>query len=66
MATSATRTSCAGRDGIVLVDWEEVGSAAPGFDAGWLLAHARVGATGRSHQELLAALIGRPAFLRKT
>jgi aminoglycoside phosphotransferase (APT) family kinase protein len=43
--------------GIVLVDWEEVGSAAPGFDAGWLLAHARIGASGRSHDQCLAALL---------
>jgi glycosyltransferase involved in cell wall biosynthesis len=28
----------------LLVDWEEIGSAAPGFDAGWLLALARTGA----------------------
>jgi hypothetical protein len=26
-----------------LVDWEEVGSAAPGFDAGWMVALARLG-----------------------
>jgi aminoglycoside phosphotransferase (APT) family kinase protein len=32
------------RDRLVLVDWEEVGSAPAGFDAGWLLALARAGA----------------------
>jgi hypothetical protein len=30
-------------DGLILLDWEEVGSAYPGFDAGWLLALNRVG-----------------------
>lgn len=31
-------------DGPILVDWEEVGTAPDGFDAGWLLALARLGA----------------------
>lgn len=43
-------------NGIVLIDWEEVGSALPGFDAGWMLAHARVGAGARSHAEILRVL----------
>jgi len=43
--------------GIVLVDWEEIGSAAPGFDAGWMLARARLGVGMRSHQEVFGALI---------
>jgi glycosyltransferase involved in cell wall biosynthesis/aminoglycoside phosphotransferase (APT) family kinase protein len=41
---------------IVLIDWEEVGSAPPGFDAGWMLAHARVGAGAHSHAEILRVL----------
>jgi aminoglycoside phosphotransferase (APT) family kinase protein len=32
------------RAGLVLVDWEEIGSAPIGFDAGWILALNRVGA----------------------
>ena len=45
-----------GSSGIVLIDWEEVGSAPLGFDAGWLLAHARIGAGVQSHAEILRVL----------
>ena len=41
--------------GLVLVDWEEVGSAAAGFDAGWMLAHATMGAGPRGRVQVLAA-----------
>jgi len=41
---------------IVLIDWEEVGSAPLGFDAGWMLAHARIGAGARSHAEIVRVL----------
>jgi len=38
---------------IKLVDWEEVGSAAAGFDAGWMLALARLGyGPPRSRREM--------------
>jgi len=44
--------------GVMLVDWEEVGSAPVGFDAGWMLALARMGhGPLRSHQEMLAAFV---------
>ncbi|MDQ2955499.1 MAG: glycosyltransferase [Actinomycetota bacterium] len=33
-----------------LIDWEEFGPAAPGFDAGWLLALVRIGADGLDRQ----------------
>jgi aminoglycoside phosphotransferase (APT) family kinase protein len=45
-----------GSSGIVLIDWEEVGSAPPGFDAGWMLAHTQIGAGARSHAEMLRGL----------
>jgi aminoglycoside phosphotransferase (APT) family kinase protein len=39
--------------GVVLVDWEEFGSAPAGFDAGWMLALARMGyGPPRSHREM--------------
>lgn len=44
--------------GVVLVDWEEVGSAPVGFDAGWMLALARMGhSPPRSHREMLTAFL---------
>jgi len=46
-----------GAGGYVLIDWEEVGSAADGFDAGWLLAHARLGAGLRSYGQTKTALL---------
>lgn len=36
-----------------LIDWEEVGVARPGFDAGWLLAQNRAGAGPRLPQPVL-------------
>ncbi len=45
-------------DGVVLVDWEEVGSAPPGFDAGWMLALARLGyGPPQSHDEMVDAFV---------
>jgi len=41
----------------LLVDWEEVGAAAPGFDAGWLLALARIGGIAWHPDELWADLL---------
>ena len=47
-----------GLGGTCLVDWEELGAAAPGFDAGWLLALGRTGAgLPWSHDVLAAALV---------
>ncbi|WP_437587682.1 aminoglycoside phosphotransferase family protein [Sorangium sp. So ce1000] len=40
---------------LVLVDWEEPGSAPPGFDAGWMLALARMGAGPPQGHRVLAA-----------
>lgn len=40
------------REGALLLDWEEVGSAASGFDAGWMMALARLGVGGRHRREL--------------
>jgi hypothetical protein len=34
---------CRTPERLALVDWEEAGSAPAGFDAGWLLAHNRIG-----------------------
>jgi aminoglycoside phosphotransferase (APT) family kinase protein len=34
---------CRTLERLALVDWEEAGSAPAGFDAGWLLAHNRIG-----------------------
>lgn len=46
--------------GLMLIDWEEIGWAAPAFDAGWLLALNRVGAGPRLGQaSLFASLIAR-------
>jgi aminoglycoside phosphotransferase (APT) family kinase protein len=45
-------------DGLVLLDWEEVGSAPAGFDAGWMLALARIG-----HAPLLSYTAMRSEFL---
>lgn len=42
-----------GAQGLALIDWEEVGYARPGFDAGWLLSLNRVGAGPRWQQEML-------------
>ena len=44
--------------GLVLLDWEEIGSAPAGFDAGWMLALARVG-----HAPLLSYQAMRRGFL---
>ena len=46
------------RSRMLLVDWEEIGSAPPGFDAGWMLAHARIGVGVRSYEEMLPVLVG--------
>lgn len=44
--------------GVLLVDWEEVGSAPVGFDAGWMLALARMGhGPPRRPPELLSAFL---------
>jgi aminoglycoside phosphotransferase (APT) family kinase protein len=45
-------------NGLVLLDWEEVGSAPAGFDAGWMLALARMG-----HAPLLNYRAMQRAFL---
>jgi aminoglycoside phosphotransferase (APT) family kinase protein len=37
-------------DGLILLDWEEIGTAPMGFDAGWLLALNRVGSGPRHVQ----------------
>lgn len=44
-------------DGLILVDWEEFGSAPPGFDAGWLLAHVRLGVE-QTRRDLLLTCMG--------
>jgi aminoglycoside phosphotransferase (APT) family kinase protein len=41
----------------LLVDWEEIGAAAPGFDAGWLLALARTGAINWDRDDIWADLV---------
>jgi aminoglycoside phosphotransferase (APT) family kinase protein len=47
-----------GWGGFVLVDWEEVGSAPPGFDAGWMLALARMGHGPQvDHREMQEAFL---------
>lgn len=49
--------------GLALIDWEEVGAARPGFDAGWLLALNRIGAGLRVSRRVLlerAAGLGIP------
>jgi hypothetical protein len=40
-----------------LVDWEEIGSSPPGFDAGWMLAHARLGVGVRTYEPMLGVLL---------
>jgi hypothetical protein len=42
-------------NGLTLVDWEEIGSAHIGFDAGWTLALNRIGSGPRCAQEQLFA-----------
>lgn len=55
--------------GVVLVDWEEAGTADDGFDAGWLLALNRLGAGPRLPQPTLAGRLEgmgfSPASLRR-
>lgn len=44
--------------GLTLIDWEDVGHARPGFDAGWLLSLNRVAAgPGWPHGRLMKALM---------
>jgi aminoglycoside phosphotransferase (APT) family kinase protein len=44
--------------GIMLVDWEEIGSAPSGFDAGWMLALARLGyGQLRSYRDMFEAVV---------
>jgi hypothetical protein len=48
------------KDGLMLVDWEEVGVAPVGFDAGWVLALNRIGSgPQQSPQEVFNDLAGR-------
>jgi Ser/Thr protein kinase RdoA (MazF antagonist) len=57
-----------GDRGVTLVDWEDLGYARPGFDAGWLLSLNRVGAGPRwPHDVLLRKFVDMdiaPANLR--
>ncbi len=46
-----------GSGGLVLVDWDEIGSAPPGFDAGWMLAHAYLGVGARPYVEMIRVLM---------
>lgn len=57
----------AGAEGPLLVDWEEIGAAAAGFDAGWLLALARTGGLPWDRKEMWTDLVARgfaPEILR--
>jgi aminoglycoside phosphotransferase (APT) family kinase protein len=61
---SAQNFCCAER-GLVLLDWEEMGGATAGFDAGWVLAHRRLGiGPSWEHAELVSRLseCGLPRF----
>jgi len=44
-------------NGMVLIDWEEMGSAAPGFDAGWMLAVTGLQAGAQTRAELFRRLL---------
>jgi hypothetical protein len=45
-------------NGMVLIDWEEMGSAPPGFDAGWMLALTWLQAGAQTHAEVFRRLSG--------